>query len=281
MISAKSLFTALLCLALLCAVPALAQDDDEMHAHHHDADEQLGTVSFPVSCSPASQQAFNRGVALMHSFQYEDAEAQFTEIAKSDPSCAMAHWGIALSYFHQLWDRPQEPVLKRGHEQMLMAQKLGAKTDREKDYIASLAIFYDDPTSPNYKKRVTGYSDAMGKLYQKYPTDMEAGAFYALSLLASEQPDDTSLANQKKAVAILLPLFQQDPNHPGLAHYIIHSCDNPQMAQTGLPAARAYAGIASSSAHAVHMPSHIFARLGLWQEDIQANLKSVALTQKV
>jgi hypothetical protein len=216
----------------------------------------------------------------MHSFQYEDAEAQFAEIAKADPSCAMAHWGIALSYFHQIWERPQEPVLKRGHEQMRMAQKLGANTDREDDYIAALAIYYDNPTSPDYHKRVTGYSDAMGKLYQKYPTDMEAGAFYALSLLAAEPPDDATLANQKKAVAILLPLFQRDPDHPGLAHYIIHSCDNPQMAQTGLVAARAYAGIASSSAHAVHMPSHIFARLGLWQEDIQANLKSVALTQK-
>ncbi len=277
---AKSLLSALLCLSLLCAVPALAQDEDEMHMHHHDAGEQLGKVSFPISCAPASQQAFNRGVALMHSFQYEDAEAQFSEIAKADPSCAMAHWGIALSYFHQLWDRPQEPVLKRGHEQMLTAQKLGAKTDRENGYIAALAIFYDNPTSTGYMKRVTAYSDAMGKLYQKYPTDMEAGAFYALSLLASEPPDDTSLANQKMAVAILLPLFQQDPDHPGLAHYIIHSCDNPQMAETGLPAARTYAGIASSSAHAVHMPSHIFARLGLWQEDIQANLKSVALTQK-
>jgi hypothetical protein len=280
MISAKSLLSGLLCLSLLCAVPALAQDDDEMHMHHHDGDEQLGKVSFPISCAPASQQAFNRGVALMHSFQYEDAEAQFAEIAKSDPSCAMAHWGIALSYFHQIWERPQEPVLKRGHEQMLTAQKLGAKTDRENGYIAALAIFYDNPTSTEYMKRVTAYSDAMGKLYQKYPTDMEAGAFYALSLLAAEPPDDATLANQKKAVAILLPLFQQDPDHPGLAHYIIHSCDNPQMAETGLPAARAYAGIASSSAHAVHMPSHIFARLGLWQEDIQANLKSVALTQK-
>lgn len=280
MISAKSLLSALLCLCLLGAVPAFAQDDDEMHMHHHDADEQLGKVSFPISCAPASQQAFNRGVALMHSFQYEDAEAQFAEIAKSDPSCAMAHWGIALSYFHQIWERPQEPVLKRGHEQMLTAQKLGAKTDRENAYIAALAIFYDNPTSTEYMKRVTAYSDAMGNLYQKYPTDMEAGAFYALSLLAAEPPDDTTLANQKKAVAILLPLFQQDPNHPGLAHYIIHSCDNPQMAETGLPAARAYAGIASSSAHAVHMPSHIFARLGLWQEDIQANLKSVALIKQ-
>lgn len=280
MLSVKSVFYALLCLSLIYAAPALAQDDDEMHMHHHDADEQLGKVSFPVSCAPASQQAFNRGIALMHSFQYEDAEAQFAEIVKADPSCAMAHWGIALSYFHQIWERPQEPVLKRGHEQMLMAQKLGAKTGRENDYIAALALYYDNPSSPDYRKRVTGYSDAMGKLYQKYPKDEEAGAFYALSLLAAEPPGDTALANQKKAVAILMPLFQQDPDHPGLAHYIIHSCDNPQMAQTGLVAARAYAGIASSSAHAVHMPSHIFARLGLWQEDIQANLKSVALTQK-
>ena len=280
MFCAKWLLSALVCLSVLFAVPTFAQNDDEMHMHHHDADEQLGKVSFPISCSPTSQQAFNRGVALMHSFQYEDAEAQFAEITKSDPLCAMSHWGIALSYFHQIWERPQEPVLQRGHEQMLMAQKLGAKTDREKDYIAALAIFYNNPTSTDYMRRVTAYSDAMDKLHQKYPADMEAGAFYALSLLASEPPDDTSHANAQKAVAVLLPLFQQEPNHPGLAHYIIHSCDNPQMAETALPAARAYAGIASSSAHAVHMPSHIFARLGLWQEDIQANLKSVDLIEK-
>lgn len=250
-----------------------------MHMHHHEADEQLGKVSFPISCAAPSQQPFNRGVALMHSFQYEDAEAQFIEITKADPTCAMAHWGIALSYFHQIWERPQEPVLAKGHEQLLTAQKLGSKTDRERDYIAALAIFYDNPSSTDYMKRVTAYSDAMGKLYAKYPKDEEAGAFYALSLLASQPPNDPTLANRKKAVEVLMPLFQQDPNHPGLAHYIIHSCDNPQMAEMGLPAARAYAGIASSSAHAVHMPSHIFARLGLWQEDIQANLKSVALVE--
>lgn len=133
MFSVKALISALTCLFLACAVPVFAQDEHEMHMHPHDADEKLGTVSFPISCASASQQAFNRGVALMHSFQYEDAEAQFVEITKSDPSCAMAHWGIALSYFHQIWERPQEPVLKRGHEQMLTAQKLGAKTERERD----------------------------------------------------------------------------------------------------------------------------------------------------
>jgi hypothetical protein len=279
MSSRSLLLSGLLAVSFLCPLSAFAQDEME-HMHHHEAGEQLGKVSFPISCAPASQPEFNRGVALMHSFQYEEAEAQFKAIAKTDPSCAMAHWGIALSQFHQIWERPQEATLKTGHEEMLMAQKLGAKTDREREYIAALALFYDNPTSTDYRKRVTAYSDAMGKLYRNYPSDLEAGAFYALSLLASAPPGDESMANEKKAVAVLLPLFQQEPNHPGLAHYIIHSCDSPQMAATGLSAAQAYAGIASSSSHAVHMPSHIFARLGLWQEDIQANLKSVALCQK-
>jgi len=256
MISAKWLVCLSLSVGLLLGVPVLAQDDD-MPMRHHDASEQLGKVSFPISCSPASQKEFERGVALMHSFEYEQAQTQFTEITKTDPSCAMAHWGIAISLVHQLWEHPQQAALQRGHEEVTAAQKLGAKTPHEQ-----------------------GYSMAMGKLYQQNPTDVEAGAFYALSLLASAPPDDPSLANNKKAVAILIPLFQRDPDHPGLAHYIIHSCDSPQMASTGLAAARSYADIASSSPHAVHMPSHIFARLGLWQEDIQANLKSVAVAQK-
>ena len=269
----------LVCVCVLCAVPASALDD-EMHAHHHEATEQLGKVSFPISCAPASEKAFERGVALLHSFGYEEAEEQFAEIAQKDTACAMAHWGIAMSLFHQIWERPQESTLKRGHEEIEKAQKIGAKTERERGYISALAVFYRDPATNEYLKRAEAYSDAMGKLYQQYPTDLEAGAFYALSLLAAERPDDTSLSAEKKAVAVLNPLFQQQPYHPGLAHYIIHSCDSPEMAPLGLDAARRYAGIASSSAHAVHMPSHIFARLGLWQEDIQANLKSVALTQK-
>jgi tetratricopeptide (TPR) repeat protein len=289
MFSAKSLSCLMICVCVLCAVPALALDD-EMHAHHHEANEQLGKVSFPISCAPASEKDFERGVALLHSFGYEEAEEQFVEIAKNDTACAMAHWGIAMSLFHQIWERPGESALKRGHEEIEKAQKIGAKTERERGYISALAEFYRDPATPDlakndpatndYLKRATAYSDAMGKLYQQYPADLEAGAFYALSLLASERPDDTTLASEKKAVAVLNPLFQQQPDHPGLAHYIIHSCDSPEMAPLGLDAARRYAGIASSSAHAVHMPSHIFARLGLWQEDIQANLKSVALTEK-
>lgn len=274
----KSLLPGLLCFSVLCAAPAFAQDE-HMQGHHHDAGEQLGKVSFPVSCAPDSQKSFERGIALLHSFGYEDAEQQFSEIAQKDPDCAMAHWGIAMSLFHQIWERPQEAALRRGHEEIEKAQKLSAKTDRERGFIAALELFYNDPAT-DYLKRAAAYSDAMGRVYHQYPKDLEAGAFYALSLLAAESPSDTSLSAEKKAVAVLNPLFQQEPEHPGLAHYIIHSCDNPQLAPLGLDAARRYAAIASSSAHAVHMPSHIFARLGLWQEDIQANLKSVALTQQ-
>ena len=273
----KSLTALLLC--CLCVAPVLALDDD-MHGHHHDANEKLGKVSFPISCAPGSQSSFERGVALLHSFGYEEAEEQFTDLAKADPGCAMAHWGIAMSLFHQIWERPEDPTLKRGHEEMEKAQKIGAKTDRERGYITALSVFYSDPSTAHYLKQSAAYSEAMAKLYEQNPTDLEAGAFYALSLLAADSPDDVSHAANKKAVAVLMPLFRKQPDHPGLAHYIIHSCDSPELAPMGLEAARSYAAIAPSSAHAVHMPSHIFARLGLWNEDIQANLKSVALTEK-
>ena len=268
-----------LSVCILCIAPAIAQED-EMHAHHHDAAEQLGKVSFPISCAPASQKSFERGVALLHSFGYEDAEVQFVALTKSDPTCAMAHWGVAMSQFHQIWERPEAPALKRGQEEIAIAQRIGGKTPREQAYISALALFYQDPAKNDYLKRAGAYSDAMGKLYQQYPNDIEAGAFYALSLLAADPPGDSSHAAEKKAVAVLMPLFEQDPEHPGLAHYIIHSCDSPEMAPEGLVAARRFAEIAPSSAHAVHMPSHIFARLGLWQEDIQANLKSVAIASQ-
>jgi tetratricopeptide (TPR) repeat protein len=268
-----------LLLGFLCALPAFALDDD-MHGHHHDATEKLGKVSFPISCEPGSQAAFERGVALLHSFGYEEAGEQFSEVAKKDPACAMAHWGIAMSLFHEIWERPEDVTLKHGHEEIETAQKIGAKTERERGYISALGVFYSDPSKANYLKQADAYSDAMAKLYQTYPDDLEAGAFYALSLMAAQKPDDSTHEATKKAVAVLNPLFQKQPDHPGLAHYIIHACDSPDMAQMGLEAARRYAEIAPSSAHAVHMPSHIFARLGLWQEDIQANLKSVALTEK-
>src|SRR5215831_5483408 len=267
-----------LCLVVATSAPVFA--DDDMHGHHHDANEKLGKVSFPISCAVGSQAEFERGVALLHSFGYEEAEAQFTEITKKDPECAMAHWGTAMSLFHQIWERPEDSTLKGGREEIVTAQKIGAKTERERRYIAALGAFYSDPSKANYLKQAAAYSDAMGKLYQQYPNDLEAGAFYALSLMAAEKPADATHEATRKAVGVLNPLFAKQPDHPGLAHYIIHACDSPDMAQLGLGAARRYAEIAPSSAHAVHMPSHIFARLGLWQEDIQANLKSVALTNK-
>ena len=272
----KAFARALVCALFLCYFSGLSFSD-EMHAHHHDATEKLGNISFPIACAADSQKPFERGVALMHSFGYEEAEAQFVEITQKDPTCAMAHWGVALSLFHQIWERPAEPSLKRGWSEMETAQKLGAKTDREQGYISALSEFYRDYGTRDHMQRVSSYSEAMGKLYAKYPDDLEAGAFYGLSLLAAEPPSDKSLAARKHAVAVLNPLFLRQPDHPGLAHYIIHACDSPAMAPYGLDAARRYASIASSSAHAVHMPSHIFARLGLWQEDIDANLKSVAL----
>ena len=279
MIRMKLMCTAIvLCLVAAATGPMFA--DDDMHGHHHDATEKLGKVSFPIACGVGSQAEFERGVALLHSFGYEEAEEQFTEVMKKDPGCAMAHWGIAMSLFHQIWERPEDATLKRGHEEIATAEKIGAKTERERGYIAALGAFYSDPSKANYLKQAAAYSDAMAKLYQQYPHDLEAGAFYALSLMAAEKPDDATHEATKKAVAVLNPLFAKRPDHPGLAHYIIHACDSPDMAPMGLNAARRYAEIAPSSAHAVHMPSHIFARLGLWQEDIQANLKSVALTEK-
>jgi tetratricopeptide (TPR) repeat protein len=270
----------LLIACLLCSVAVLA--DEEASHHHHDPGEQLqlGTVSFPTSCAPAVQKSFERGVALLHSFWYEEAEKQFAAVAQKDPKCAMAHWGVAMSMWHQLWSRPSDTTLKRGWQEIQKAQAAGAKTAREREYIAALAEFYRDSAQRDHPARALAYSQGMEKVYAGNPKDLEAGAFYALSLLASEPPNDSSFANRKKALAILNPLFEKEPNHPGLAHYIIHTCDKPQLAPLGLEAARRYARIAPSSPHAVHMPSHIFARLGLWQEDIQSNLASIAATQK-
>jgi tetratricopeptide (TPR) repeat protein len=234
----------------------------------------LGTVSFSVSCTAGVQAQFNRGVALLHDFWYEEAVRQFAEIAKADPNCSMAHWGMAMSSFHQIWNRPAESAFARGWAEMQKAQSPPAKTERERAYIAALSDFYR-PGKQEFPERVRAYSDAMGRLYGQYPEDVDAGAFYALSMLASAPPDDTSLVENRKAMAVLIPLFAKYPDNPGLVHYIIHSCDNPAMAAAGLAAADHYGEIAQSGAHAFHMPGHIYARLGMWPQDIEANLGSV------
>jgi len=240
--------------------------------------EHLGTVSFPVSCSPAVRASFSRGVALLHDFWYEEARPQFEKIVAADPSCAMAHWGIAMSGFHQIWDRPDAAAMSKGWREMQAAQSRPAKTARERAYIAALSGFFS-PGDEDFQTRIDAYAAAMGMLHAHYPKDVDAGAFYALALLAAERPDETSLTQEKKAMAVLAPLWPRYPDNPGLVHYIIHACDTPSLAPDGLAAAKAYGEIASSGPHAVHMPGHIFARLGMWPEDIDANLASVAASR--
>jgi tetratricopeptide (TPR) repeat protein len=237
--------------------------------------ERLGTVSFTVTCAPAVQTSFVRGVALLHDFWYQEAQRQFEQIAKTDPACAMAHWGVAMSLYHQIWDRPDEGTVAKGWREMQAALAQPAKSARERDYVAALSDFYK-PGPPDYQARVEAYAAAMGKLYQNYPKDTDAGALYALALLASQAPDDASLALNRQAMAVLTPLFAQYPDHPGVVHYIIHACDTPGLAPDGLAAAKHYGEIAATAPHAVHMPGHIFARLGMWQADIDANEASVA-----
>jgi len=252
---------------------------DEGHHHEDLTQDQLGTVHFPISCTPAVQKPFERGVALLHSFWYEEAEKEFEQIAKDDSHCAMAHWGIAMSIWHQLWNRPDAATVKRGQGEVKQAKSLHPKTDRERDYIAAMDAFYRG-NKRDFHDRANTYSKAMETAYQRYPDDREAAAFYALSLLASEPDNDTTFANRKQAAAVLEKLFAVEPDHPGVAHYLIHSYDKPQLAELGLPAARRYAKIAPAAPHALHMPSHIFARLGLWQDDIDSNLASIAATRK-
>ena len=242
------------------------------------AGERLGVVSFPVSCAPQVQAAFNRGVALLHDFWYEEAAPQFERILKADPSCAMAHWGVAMSGFHQIWDQPNKGTMDTGWRELQAAQAHPPKTARERAYIDALAEFFR-PGPSDFQPRVEAYAAAMGKLYGQYPKDVDAGAFYALSLLAEEAPHDTTLTQEHKAMAVVGPLYAVFPDHPGVVHYIIHACDTPSMAGDGLAAARHYGVIASSGPHAVHMPGHIFSRLGLWQEDIDSNLASVAASR--
>jgi tetratricopeptide (TPR) repeat protein len=237
--------------------------------------ERLGTVSFSVSCAASVQTRFTRGLALLHDFWYQEARQQFEEIAKADPTCAMAHWGVAMSLFHQIWDRPDDATVAHGWREMQAAQARPAKTAREREYIAALSGFYQ-PDQHDYQSRIEGYAAAMAKLYQDYPRDTDAGAFYALSLLAAQPPNEASVTLNQKAMAVLSPLFVKYPDHPGVVHYIIHACDTPSLAPQGLAAAKHYGDIAASAPHAVHMPGHIFARLGMWQEDIDSNVGSVA-----
>jgi len=268
----------LLPLSLLLAFSSFGRAQEHQHSVEGEFPDglQLGSVDFPTSCSSALQNQFERAVAFLHSFQYQQSENAFHEVSRKDPGCAIACWGLAMSLWHELWDHPDPQTLKEGLAYLEKAQSLSAKTPREKDYIAAAMAFYKPPESAPYVDRASDYSRAMQRVYRRYPADGEAAAFYALSLLASEPTQDKTLKNRREAIAILQKLFAQEPDHPGAAHYLIHACDMPQFASLGLEAARRYAKVASASPHALHMPSHIFTRLGLWQESIDSNLAASA-----
>ncbi|HKV27265.1 MAG TPA: hypothetical protein VJN90_03190 [Candidatus Acidoferrales bacterium] len=264
------------CILLLLVVASPSATPAARNSPKRAQAESYGRVSFPISCAPAVQSTFNKGVALLHSFQYEAAQQTFTEVAQQDPKCAMAYWGKAMALYHQLWDWPGADTLKEGLEDARQAQKLRAGTDRERMYIVAAGVFFQSNASMSHATRVKAYSDWMGRVFTKYPDDVNAGAFYALSLITVQGKKADELANRKQAIDILNKLFAQAPNNPGVAHYLIHATDTPELASQGLEAARRYAKIAPDSSHALHMPSHIFVRLGLWKEAIQSNLAAAA-----
>ena len=248
--------------------------------HEHPTPEKLGRVSFPVSCKPAVQPEFNRAVALLHSFAYSAAEQAFRNVADQDPQCAMAHWGIAMTYFHQLWEPPiAADRLAQGQHEIDLARQIGAATDRERGFIRAAGMVYQDAGTIPYAIRALRYEAAMTALAAR-DKDVEVQVFYALGLLANAPPTDKQHVRQKRAADILQPLFATYPDHPGIPHYLIHACDNAELAARGLPAARVYANIAPSAPHALHMPSHIFTRLGLWDDSIASNLAASAAAQK-
>jgi len=234
--------------------------------------ERIGQVTFPVSCAPAMQKPFERAVALLHSFWYLESAKAFAAIAQADPGCGMAYWGVALSQWTQIWSPPTPAALKRGAEAMEKARAAGAKTDRERDYIAAADLFFRDADKADHRTRATAYAKAMEQMYQRYPADREVAIFYALSLQAVADPHDKTYANQRHSGEIAEKVFAVEPNHPGAAHYIIHAYDYPAIAPQGLPAARRYAQFAPSAPHALHMPSHIYVLLGMWPETVKGNL---------
>ncbi|HST31477.1 MAG TPA: tetratricopeptide repeat protein [Chthoniobacterales bacterium] len=248
-----------------------------------------GKVDFPVTCLPAAQPAFTRGVALLHSFFYEEARRAFTSVAEQDPKCAMAQWGIAMTWWHPIWTPPTPDEMSAGKAAIGKAMAMGGKTDREGGFISALSDYYNTPDSSapspvgqschgpvGPRGQVTAYEKAMRQLYEKYPNDFEVETFYAFAVLAVgyATPADTSLSKQLESAALLEKLWKQNPNHPGVAHYLIHCYDYPALAKRGLAAAQSYGSIAPWVPHALHMPSHIFTRLGMWDESIASNRSS-------
>jgi tetratricopeptide (TPR) repeat protein len=241
--------------------------------HNHGVPEKLGAVSFPISCAPAVQHDFNRAVALLHSFAYGVAENAFRSVAEADPQCAMAHWGVAMTHFHQLWEPPLSPsTIPIAQQEIQVARAIGTRSERERKFIDALGLIYHADSIAPHPKRASEYERAMCALAADEVKDAEAQVFCALALLGNASPMDKSHAKQKRAADLLEPLSRRYPQHPGISHYLIHAYDNAELAPKGLVAARAYSKIAPSAPHALHMPSHIFTRLGLWEDSIASNL---------
>ena len=238
-------------------------------------DPNFGDVSFALSCRYDLRETFNLGLSLMHSFEYAEAEKAFVSVLDQDPECLMAYWGIAMSILnHPLSFKQNSKSLERGEKLLKVAQTLTPNNEREKDYIDAVTVYFNDWQNLDTKTRKLNYESKMEELYNKYPGDVETAVFYSLAVLATADLNDKSYTKQKKSGKILEKLFETNPNHPGIAHYIIHNYDSPELAHLALNTARKYAVIAPASAHAQHMPSHIFTRLGLWNESIKSNIDS-------
>jgi tetratricopeptide (TPR) repeat protein len=239
----------------------------------------FGEVSFTLSCSYETREIFNLAISLLHSFEYEEAEKAFVKVIDDDPSCAMAYWGVAMCNFHALWRPPTKDDLKKGSLAIKIARSLEDKTEREIEYIEAIALFYSNWELTDNRTRIAKFENAMENIYETYPEDKEAAIFYALALNSAADLSDKTYKNRRKAGKILEELLPGQPNHPGITHYIIHSYDYPELATLALSAARSYASVAPASSHAQHMPSHIFTRLGLWEESIQSNLNATSSAQ--
>ena len=236
------------------------------------AQEKLGNVSFPTSCDPKVQAQFERGVAMLHSYWFTEGGKVFDAVAKQDPNCVMAYWGYAVNLLgNSLVGPPPAKDAQMAWEALERARTIGAKTPRERDWIEALSAYYRDYDKVSVDDRLLAYTKAMEQMTQRYPDDFEAWAYYALTLQASAPKTDKAYANQLKAAGILEKLFKQNPQHPGVSHYLIHAYDYPPLADKGIAAARRYAGIAPAAPHARHMPSHIYSMVGLWEESIASN----------
>jgi tetratricopeptide (TPR) repeat protein len=252
-----------------------------------------GTVRLEVTCAPEVKEDFLTALALLHSFFYDEARLRFQDVARRDPACAMAWWGAAMTRYQQLWSPPTPEEFEKGREDARMAKKIGGKTDLERGFIDAVAAYFDSPETPapgvpvaqtchgprQYGARAMAYKSALERLRQQHPDNVEVNVFYALSLIGTAAPSDLTYANQLQATSILEPLFEKYPDHPGVAHYIIHAYDYAPLAPRGLKAARRYGEIAPWVPHALHMPSHIYTRLGMWKESIASNLASVAASR--